>query len=118
MEGEVLNISPVVVWVIALSQLLTFALTIWGLMSSGSRNNAKQLEEHGKRIDRHSERLQGIEASQRSMPSKDDMHSLSLTLEGLRGEVKAMRAEMEGNMAIMERLEVIVSRHENHLLKS
>ena len=118
MEGEVLNISPVVVWVVALSQLLTFGLTIWSLVSSGSRTNATKLDDHGKRIDRHAERLQGLEAAQRSMPTKDDMHHLSLTLEGMRGEIKAMRAEMEGNMSIMERLEAVVSRHENHLLRS
>lgn len=118
MEGEVLNISPVVVWAVALSNLLTFGLTIWNLMASGGRANAKKLDEHSQRMDRHAERLHGIEISQRTMPTKDDMHSLSLTLQGMRGEIMAMRAKMEGNMAIMERLEVIVSRHENHLLKS
>lgn len=42
MEGDVLNISPLVVWVIALSQLMTFGLTVWNLVSSGSRANARQ----------------------------------------------------------------------------
>ena len=37
MEAEVLNISPLVVWAIALSQLLTFGLTIWNMLSSGAR---------------------------------------------------------------------------------
>ena len=116
MEGQVLNISPVVVWVVALSQLLTFGLTIWGLMASGSRANSKKLEEHGRTLDGHGLRLSSVEQTIKDAPTKVDMQSIALAMEAMRGDVKVMRAEMEGNMAIMERLEAIVSRHENHLL--
>lgn len=117
MEGQVLNISPIVVWVVALSQLLTFGLTIWGLMASGSRANAKKIEEHGKRIEGHDLRLGSIEQTIKDSPTKDDVQAIKLAMEAMRGDVRVMRSELEGNMAIMERLEAIVSRHENHLLK-
>lgn len=116
MEGQVLNISPVVVWVVALSQLLTFGLTIWGLMASGSRANAKKIEDHGKRLDGHDLRLSGVEQTVATLPTKDDVSKLLLAMEQMRGDVNVMRAEMEGTTAIMSRLENIVSRHENHLL--
>lgn len=116
MEGEVLNISPVVVWVVALSQLLTFGLTIWNLMASGSRANAKKIEDHGRRLDDHGLRINGLEQGQRGLPSKDDMHELELAMEQLKGEMKTMSAVMTGNQAIMERLETIVARQESHLL--
>ena len=108
---EVLDISPAVVWVIALTQLLTFGLTIWNLLSSPSRTN-------GKRLDVIDGRVQAVEQTQRSGPTKDDLHGLELALGDLKGEMKAMRAAMDGNSKIMERLETIVSRHEDHLLKS
>lgn len=117
MSGQVLNISPIVVWVVALSQLLTFGLTIWGLMASGSRANGKRIDDHGKRIDDHEMRLGSIKQSQQGLPTKDDMHGINIALEGIKGEMKAMRAEMEGRSAIMERLEIIVGRHDNHLLE-
>lgn len=117
MQETVLNISPVVVWVVALAQLLTFGLTIWGLMASGSRANATRLEEHGRRIDGHGQRLASVEQSLDSMPRKDDVQHLALAMAEIKGDVKVMRAEMGGAMAIMERLEAIVSRHEEHLLK-
>jgi hypothetical protein len=117
MQEEVLNISPIVVWVVALSQLLTFGLTIWGLMSSGSRANAKRIEDHGKRIDDHGLRINGLEQGQRAMPSKDDMHELELAMEQLKGEMKTMSAVMTGNQQIMERLEIVVARQESHLLE-
>lgn len=116
MEGQVLNISPVVVWVVALSQLLTFGLTIWGLMASGSRANAKRIEEHGKLLDSHELRMSSMEQSQRAGPSSSDMHELELAMAQLKGELKTMSAVMSGHAAIMERLEAVVSRHENHLL--
>ena len=116
MEGQVLNISPIVVWVVALSQLLTFGLTIWGLMASGSRANARKIEDHAKRLDGHDLRLSGVEQTVASMPTKDDLSKVFLAIEQMRGDVNVMRAEMEGAGAIMSRLENIVSRHENHLL--
>lgn len=116
MEGQALNISPIVIWVVALSQLLTFGLTVWGLMASGSRANAKKLEEHAKRIERHDLRLNSVEQTVKDGPTRTEMQSIALAMEAMRGDVKVMRAELEGSMAIMERLEAIVSRHENHLL--
>jgi hypothetical protein len=116
MEGEVLNISPVVVWVVALSQLLTFGLTIWNLMASGSRANAKLLQEQAKTLDTHNLRITGLENSQVEVPRVKDLHVLELTLEQIKGEMKAMNAAMRGTSSIMERLEQIVGRHEQHLL--
>ena len=117
MEGQALNISPIVVWVVALSQLLTFGLTIWGLMASGSRANAKKIEEHGRRIDRHDLRLHSVEQTIKDSPTRADIQPIALAMEAMRGDIRVMRAEMVGNMEIMARLEAIVSRHENHLLK-
>ncbi|WP_054007870.1 DUF2730 family protein [Cypionkella psychrotolerans] len=117
MTGEVLNISPIIVWTVALGQLLTFALTIWNLMASGSRANSKRLDDHAKHLDDQGLRLQSLEQAHKSMPTKDDMHSISLGLEGMKGEMKAMRAEMEGSRGIMSRVEAMVGRHDNFLLK-
>ena len=117
MEGDVLNISPVVVWVIALSQLLTFGLTIWNMMASGSRSNAKTLVEHNDRFNRHEGRLSSIEQTLLGMPDARELHALHLGMSELRGELQVTRAVMEGNSHLMERLEAIVGRHEEHLLQ-
>lgn len=117
MEGEVLNISPIVVWVIALSQLLTFSLTVWGLMASGSRSNAKAIADHHDRFNRHEGRLSSIEQTLMGMPDAKELHALHLGMSELRGELQVTRAVMEGNSQLMERLEAIVGRHEEHLLQ-
>lgn len=117
MEGQVLNIHPAVVWVAALYALLQFALTVWGLVASGSRANAKKIEEQDARLGRHDLRLNSVEQSLRSGPSPTDMHTLELAMEQLKGELRTISAVISGHVAIMERLEAIVSRHDNHLLK-
>jgi hypothetical protein len=118
MTGEVLNISPVVAWVVALNMLLTFALTIWNLMASGSRANTKRLDAHTEQLHQHDARISAVEQGQGSLPSLKDMHELELAMERLKGEMKSMSQVMAGNVAIMERLEAIVSRHEAHLLEA
>lgn len=117
MEANVLNISPFVVWVIALSQLLTFGLTVWNLMASGSRANAKAIDGHKTVLDHHAIRLSSIEQELADNPGRKDMHELHIALSEMRGDLKEMRATMRGNNEVMRRLETIVSRHEDHLLE-
>lgn len=117
MEAEVLNISPAVVWVIALSQLLTFGLTVWNLVSSGSRANAKRLDEHGDRLQSHGNRLQALEMAQQQLPSSKEFHELEIVMTRVQGEMKTMSEAMRGQSEIMKRLEALVARHEDHLLK-
>lgn len=116
MEGQVLNISPVVVWVVALTQLLTFGLTIWNLMASGSRANAVAIKAHAEQLNTHGLRLGSVEQALRGGPTSNDLHVLELTLERVQGRMETLSAVLEGHVAIMERLETIVGRHESHLL--
>lgn len=110
-------VSDIIIWTSGLAVLLSFGTAIWTVFSGPSRKNATQLDGHSAKIEDHTMRITGLEQAQRAMPTKDDMHSVSMALEGMKGEMKALSVEMRGNASIMERLEAIVSRHENHLLK-
>lgn len=68
------------------------------------------------RLDRHESRLQSVEQTVRGMPGREDMHQLQLELAKVAGSLQTMSAVMEGNQQIMRRLEVVVNRHEDHLL--
>jgi Protein of unknown function (DUF2730) len=118
MGGDVLNIAPAVIWLGVLSNLLAFGISIWALLSAPSKKNASRIDTMGTVQTDHDKRIGALEQAQGAMPTKDDMHSISMALEGVKGEMKALSVEMRGNAAIMERLEAIVSRHESHLLKS
>ena len=108
MDGQILNISPAVVWVIALSQLLTFALTIWGLVSSGSRANSKRLDDHADRLQSHGDRLAALEIATREMPKRKDFHDLDLRMTKLQGAMEVLTERLKPIEAISERLQEVL----------
>lgn len=109
MSGADLNVAPLIVWVAAFSTLISFATTIYHLMTSGARTNAKLIAEHAKRLELIERQIAGA-------PGRDDMHALHIGLTEMHGDLREMRATMKGNNDIMQRLENIVTRHEDHLL--
>jgi Protein of unknown function (DUF2730) len=111
------SVGDIVLWVVALTTIVGFATTIWTIFSGPSKRNAQTLTAHNDRLVALDSRVNSLEQSQRAMPTKDDMHMISMGLSDMKGEMKAMRAEMEGSKAVMVRLEAIVARHDNHLLK-
>lgn len=118
MDGQILNISPLIVWVIALSQLLTFGLAVWNLLASGSRANARTLDAHGETLHGLDGRLSAVEVSLKAMPGKDELHQVSMSLADMRGDIRAMGASVDGQRQILSRLETVVSRQEDHLLRA
>lgn len=102
-------------------KLGSFALSIGALVYAFFANRRKDVDERfkegSKRMDRHDNRLVALEQAVQAMPGKDDIHALQLELTKQTGSLGEMRAVMEGNGKIMERLEAIVSRHEDHLLE-
>ena len=80
MDGQVLNISPIVLWVGALSQLLNFGLSIFGLIMSGSRSNAKKIDGHATRLENLDQRMSSVEQTTRSLPAPKDLHELELSI--------------------------------------
>ena len=109
--SNALDLSSVVAWAAALSLLLNFGLTVWNLVASGSRENSKRIESHAARLTALDHRLTGVEQAQRTAPVKDDLHQLHLSMSNMGGDVREMKA-------IMTRMELVLGRHEEHLLEA
>lgn len=97
-------------WVAALSTIISFATVIWTIFSGPARRNASRLDALATRLDAHEMRLSGIDQTLRTIPGKQDLHDLEVAMTRLQGEMQTMSQ-------IMTRLESLVSRHEDHLLK-
>ena len=84
------------------------------------RNNAvnERIDDHGERLDRHEQRILSAEQTLKGMPGKDDIHALSLSITEMRGDMREMRTAMQGQGQIMTRLETVVSRQEDHLMRT
>lgn len=112
------SIQSLVLWAAALTTLANFAILIWGIFSGPSRRNASRLEDHGRRLDSHDLRISAIEQAQSAMPTRENMHELELNMEQLKGQLQVMSQRLAGYSDIMTRVEVVVARHEEHLLKA
>jgi hypothetical protein len=111
------SVATILLWAAAISTLISVATVIWNIFSGPSRKNGERIGAQGKETSALSLRVAALEQKQSAMPTKDDMHALHLGMSEMRGDLREMRAAMEGNMKVMGRLETIVTRHEDHLLE-
>lgn len=50
------------------------------------------------------------------MPDTQTVHDLALAMERFSGDVRTLQQRVEGSVEILERVERVVARHEDHLL--
>ncbi|MDO5704051.1 MAG: DUF2730 family protein [Paracoccus sp. (in: a-proteobacteria)] len=100
-----LNISPFVVWAVAGSQILTFGLTVWNMLASGSRRNAQTLETHGRTLRGLEERMSAVEMAMREIPSRRDFHDLDKQMTELRGAMSVLGERLRPIEAVSDRLQ-------------
>jgi len=98
--------------------VVTVVLAIVGWVRAGRSRVEDALGVLSGRADRHEGRIAAIEAALAGLPGQDHIHAVQLSMAEVRGELREIRALMSGNTAVMQRLEAIVSRHEDHLLEA
>lgn len=100
--------------------IATIVYTWWRTRDQNTDSRFRAVDERFKlgseRMDRQDARLASIEQTLRGLPAKQDMHDLQISITELKGDLKTMSAVIEGRNRLMERLETIVERHEDHLL--
>lgn len=122
------SIQTLVLWAAALTTILSVGATIWGLFSGPSRKNGAEIEalksrsaaQHETvmaRLVAQGERIGNLEQALRAIPAKEELHELEIAMTRLQGEMATMSEAMRGQSEIMKRLEALVGRHEDHLLK-
>lgn len=111
------SVQSIVLWVLAVTTIFNLASLIWGVFSGPSRKNAQAIEAMSKEVELLKARMSLMEQELRTIPAKEEMHELELAMTRLQGELKTMSETMRGQSEIMKRLEALVSRHEDHLLK-
>lgn len=98
------------------SVVLSIGAMFYTFLASRQKNNTRQFTLLNTRIDELEHRVTRVEGRLDNAPSSEDIHGLQLQMERMSGGLGKVVAVMEGNAKIMERLENIVSRHEDHLL--
>lgn len=113
MTASMVSLGPALAVVLAGLNILNIVYTWW---RTRDQNVEARFKAGSERMDRLDARMASVEQTLRGMPTRDDLHHLHLTMKEMQGDLRTMNAVMEGNTKIMGRLEVIVGRHENHLL--
>lgn len=93
----------------AASLLLGIANTIWAWMSKGGAALAAKQREQDSALDDHDKRIQAIEGEMKHLPTKEDVHRLTVQLTELNGKLNSFERDLNG-------VERTVGRIERHLL--
>ena len=117
MSPEETTVQVLILWALALSTVINLGTVVWNIFSGPSKKNGARLDALAAQLGLVDQRVAKVEQAQLALPSKDDTHELELAMERLKGEMKTMSEVMKGQSSIMERVEAIVARHEDHLLK-
>lgn len=96
-------------WMSVASFFLSIFVGIYTWIATRRKNVDRKLTEHDRRI-------QKVEDGLRHMPESHEVHSILVTLETMRGDIRVLARSLEGQEQIMGRIEAIVSRHEDTLL--
>ena len=101
--------------------VLGFCIAVASMIFTFFATRSKATEERFKtgsdRMDRHDKRLQTLEQTVQALPGREDIHNIEIHVERMAGEMGRVTAVMEAQTKLMERLERVVTRHEDHLLK-
>lgn len=112
MGGEVMGseiaITPVVAWALGLSALITFGTSIWNLVSSGARANAKILQRHTGILEALIRRMDKLENQLEQVPSSNYLHRLELSLTRIDGELATLNARLEPVANITDRMQELL----------
>jgi hypothetical protein len=76
----------------------------------------KLLIDQRRQVNGLASRLTKAEACLENVPTEKTLHELALTIRGLGGDLHVAVEKIEGMGRIVDRLERVVSRHEEHLL--
>lgn len=77
----------------------------------------EKLEEAKRDRDALASRVSAVEAEAKASPGQNDIHDLTVAMAEMRGEFRALSETLRGQRDLMGRLETVVERHEDHLLR-
>lgn len=100
----ILDVQPLVLWVGAMSLVLSFGATIWTLFSSPARRAETHIADMTKRMDGVELRSQRIEDQLAQMPTRDMLHRLELSMTRMEGHFFQIEERLKPVAAIADNM--------------
>ena len=103
-----LDIAPIIVWVAALSTLLSFSTAVWTLLTSGARKNDKRIADLTERAEMSERRLTRLEDQVTDLPNNATFHRLELSLTRMEGHIDRLDERLKPVAAIPDRMQELM----------
>lgn len=103
-------------WIIALAAQFFIGWILWSMRAAFA--SKKELQAQQVEIDALHLKIVEMEGRVRNMPAAGAMHELSLSMERLGGDIKAVATRLDGAHMLIDRLESTVTRHEQIFTES
>lgn len=100
---------------VSLSLLFSVATVIFSWWRTREDRAAKQVAEVRSDVTKLDLRVTEVERIVAALPGSKELNALVVAITEVKGELRTMSAVINGQQAIMERIESSVSRHEDHL---
>lgn len=97
--------------------IVTVVLSIIGWVQMRWGALAKRQDSLADRVESHATRLASMEAALRTLPGREELHRMEVGIATMAGKMETVAAHMAGQRDLMSRMEAVVARHEDHLLK-
>ncbi len=97
--------------------ILTIAVGVYAFFATRSKGVEEQFKAGSKKFTALELRVELLEMAVKTLPQKEDIHELAITLSEMNGEMKAMRASMRAISESQIRTESIVMRHDDYLMQ-
>lgn len=100
-----MDLNTVMPWLGAIALILSLGNTIMGLLTSGSKENAKKLATLEDVLDDHTSRIQAVENEIKHLPDRAMVHEVQLTLKDIQIEMASIKAATEQSTRTSRRVE-------------
>lgn len=112
--GAAFDLGPALALTLATLNIANILYTWW---RTRDQNVESRFRAGSERMDRADARLASVEQTLRGAASKDDIHSLSLSVASLIGELREIRAMQSAAVDTIRRQDVVLTRVEQFLLE-
>lgn len=100
-----MDIETLTRWLGALALLLGITNTVSIWLRNGARKLEAKLDELFSNLKAHDRRIQTVESEQRHMPTKEDLHELTVSITALAGELKTQSTELDSVSRTVRRID-------------
>lgn len=99
---SVLDIAPILAWIIAAMTIVNFIVLMKNLLSAGEKKLEEKVAKLESKAIEHDRRVQTIEGDMKHLPNQETMHSIELTMLKIVGRLDKQDATLDGRFSAMD----------------